>query len=500
MYEMLTGVPPLVGKTQLDTMLMHLNDKPVPFRQAAPERKIDPRIERVVMLLLEKNPDSRYQTMNELLEDLQEIYNGISRGKFSSARLPVADAMANRSASKRKQRMVRTILGVTGGIAVCATIGAVAWMHQDDIKQWSSKTAKSVKADLNGTALNPPHKTVPNDTLLPKVSSEEVTPGWLMNQMTSIDMTNQPDDINEKDLEVLRSDVAARRVKQLIFNKQQLSDEQLAPIQGLTNVKFASFDGDRKLVTLSALKRFDKLVFLSLNRTGINSEGMGVVGSFQNLFLLSLQSCDHIKDADLLLLKHLTKLRALELSDTGISGKAIQELHKYLPDCQITKNPEPSKFDHIEWAFTNRAFALFSANIGKKRPDWKLPEKELIEAIALMGEEPECQRNVQLLCYIRQARCEFLMNDPDTALATLDEGRVMAEHKIPNNPFLIELYNDMASYCESKKDLAHAIRWRTTLKKFWDKNYLDDETDFIPYKEMMEKSQNILQIEQQSKH
>ena len=65
MYECLVGTPPFLGKTQLDTMLMHMNDAPAPLRHKArnPSR-ISPALESVVMALLKKNPNNRYQSMD----------------------------------------------------------------------------------------------------------------------------------------------------------------------------------------------------------------------------------------------------------------------------------------------------------------------------------------------------------------------------------------------------------------------------------------------------
>jgi len=87
MYECITGSPPFVGKSALDTMLMHMNDKPLSIRQASLGKIVDPRVERVVIKLLEKNPDERYQKMDDVLADIYTIQGNTSRGA-SSARLP----------------------------------------------------------------------------------------------------------------------------------------------------------------------------------------------------------------------------------------------------------------------------------------------------------------------------------------------------------------------------------------------------------------------------
>jgi serine/threonine protein kinase len=73
MHEVLTAVPPFVGINLLDTMQKHINE-PVPtFAQTAPELAIPPRLEQIVMKALAKLPEDRYQTMEELRSDLEQI-------------------------------------------------------------------------------------------------------------------------------------------------------------------------------------------------------------------------------------------------------------------------------------------------------------------------------------------------------------------------------------------------------------------------------------------
>lgn len=73
MYESLTGQPPIYGETAYETMTMHVSTPPKPFNKIAPSLTIDPNIEAIVFRCLEKKPDDRYQTMQELLEELPTL-------------------------------------------------------------------------------------------------------------------------------------------------------------------------------------------------------------------------------------------------------------------------------------------------------------------------------------------------------------------------------------------------------------------------------------------
>jgi serine/threonine protein kinase len=71
MYEVLTGKPPLMGENTLEVLYKHISDVPAPM--STPERKIPPRLEAIVFRCLAKSPAERYQTMEELEQDLDVV-------------------------------------------------------------------------------------------------------------------------------------------------------------------------------------------------------------------------------------------------------------------------------------------------------------------------------------------------------------------------------------------------------------------------------------------
>jgi serine/threonine protein kinase len=89
MYECLATSPPFVGNNPLETMLMHLEKKPVPIKEASMGHAVDPRIEKIIFCLLEKDPDHRYQSMTDLKHDLQNLRNTLFSGeKAAEFRMP----------------------------------------------------------------------------------------------------------------------------------------------------------------------------------------------------------------------------------------------------------------------------------------------------------------------------------------------------------------------------------------------------------------------------
>ncbi len=76
LYEMLSGKP-LYKQLENDMAIMNsiLNDEIEPINELMPE--IDPKLAKIVMKALEKDPNRRYATAMDMREDLQLIYNSL---------------------------------------------------------------------------------------------------------------------------------------------------------------------------------------------------------------------------------------------------------------------------------------------------------------------------------------------------------------------------------------------------------------------------------------
>jgi eukaryotic-like serine/threonine-protein kinase len=74
LYECLTGRPPFLAATPVETMRQVLDQDPIPPRML--NRFIDPDLEKIVLKCLEKDPELRYQSAAELGEDLRRHRDG----------------------------------------------------------------------------------------------------------------------------------------------------------------------------------------------------------------------------------------------------------------------------------------------------------------------------------------------------------------------------------------------------------------------------------------
>ncbi|MBA3858459.1 MAG: hypothetical protein C0507_16250 [Cyanobacteria bacterium PR.3.49] len=78
LFEALTGLPPFIGQTALSTMMQHQSTEAPTLKQATLGKEFPDAIEKIVRLMLEKNPESRYQDMKSVARDLSFLQQGIS--------------------------------------------------------------------------------------------------------------------------------------------------------------------------------------------------------------------------------------------------------------------------------------------------------------------------------------------------------------------------------------------------------------------------------------
>src|SRR6201981_3718605 len=88
LYEMVTGEKPFPGQNITTVIYKIVNEEPVPPRQLNPS--IHQGISAVVMKALEKDPDQRYQSCREMLEDLRSYRAQGFAGGSPNRTMPMA--------------------------------------------------------------------------------------------------------------------------------------------------------------------------------------------------------------------------------------------------------------------------------------------------------------------------------------------------------------------------------------------------------------------------
>jgi len=88
MYEALCGAPPFMGDTLLSTIYKHVNEPPPPLREHTYGRNVPPALEKLVIRMLQKHPEDRFQSAVEILTVLEQIRSAQERAAVAPAPEP----------------------------------------------------------------------------------------------------------------------------------------------------------------------------------------------------------------------------------------------------------------------------------------------------------------------------------------------------------------------------------------------------------------------------
>ena len=114
LYEMVTGRPPFTGETPLAIAYKHVQDQPAPPSTSVPE--IPAGLEAIIMKLLQKKPDDRYASAEDLRSDL----NRFLAGQDTSAQRAAGAALAGAALGAAAATTVQPAVDATGAVPVAA--------------------------------------------------------------------------------------------------------------------------------------------------------------------------------------------------------------------------------------------------------------------------------------------------------------------------------------------------------------------------------------------
>jgi beta-lactam-binding protein with PASTA domain/tRNA A-37 threonylcarbamoyl transferase component Bud32 len=100
LYEMLTGKVPFTGDSAIEIAMKHVNDLPAAPSSLRPEIPLE--LDQIVLRALAKDPEDRYQTAEEFIEDLERVEAGlpISRATSTAATAVLAGAAGGQLAGE----------------------------------------------------------------------------------------------------------------------------------------------------------------------------------------------------------------------------------------------------------------------------------------------------------------------------------------------------------------------------------------------------------------
>ena len=98
-YHMLKGAPPFVGKSAMEIAVQHVNTEPEPLKETAPHIPIILCL--VVHKMMEKNPEDRYQSADEIQRDVRTMARALrDTGNLDRVQLPAFEGQLITDASR----------------------------------------------------------------------------------------------------------------------------------------------------------------------------------------------------------------------------------------------------------------------------------------------------------------------------------------------------------------------------------------------------------------
>ncbi|CAN5247672.1 hypothetical protein BH10CYA1_BH10CYA1_09540 [soil metagenome] len=368
MYETLTGAPPFVGGSSIETIFRQLNDLAPSLREGSLGKEFPLEIESIVAKALEKKPDDRFQSMAELKSKLLNLKLGKHSDRSQIAQTVVIDKKRYEIKALSLALIVLAFLAVTSGYFVITTSAnktnnaAEAIDDASKARQIISKDGNSDQIDLQNLKVTDKMlelfalPTKPTSVIL---SNTLVIGPGLANlihlPLKNLSLAGSP--TTDRGLEEIKH---MESLEKLNLSKTAITDYGLLELKALK--KLQALDLSEVAIGASAcamVKDWPQLIVLNLNKTAINSEDafadlarsrsiktLSLIdsniravdlralaqGHFENLILDGTA----IDDAGLNLLAPMKSLKSLSLKRCKLSPQALEKFKSGRPNLTIT--------------------------------------------------------------------------------------------------------------------------------------------------------------------
>jgi serine/threonine protein kinase/formylglycine-generating enzyme required for sulfatase activity len=141
MFEMLTGRLPFESETAMGFIGKHIVEEPALPSKVRPDLGIDPAYEKIVMKLLEKSPDARYQSAGDIFTDLEEkvtnkfldvkIASGSVSGEQVKPKQSGANSKETAAAPKSPALILALVLFLALGVVGLGLTAAIVFKKPD---------------------------------------------------------------------------------------------------------------------------------------------------------------------------------------------------------------------------------------------------------------------------------------------------------------------------------------------------------------------------------
>ncbi len=355
-YHMVTGAPPIIGASAIETLFKHVNEVPLRLTSASIGGEFGKDLEDVIDKALQKDPVRRQQTFAELKRDLHQALQGKAKVAEERERNP-------------EKRLRRTVL-IVAAASICLAAATYLAAKNNATNQSRSEQMQTQKPPVTVEPITSESKSASHSPK-PSASAAEDNPidnfdinltadslahqemNYEFNTKSKfLDFADNDRTVTNKTIDFLVAAIQddPSRLRSLDLQDTSIDDKgiealvKLAPRLKLKTLKV----GDTKIseVGLRYISKINTLEELNIERTtGLKSESLSCLSELHSLQVLNINGCcqnfEHPVDLRFLLkLKHLTTLVA------AYNGGAIDDSSTTL----ISKLPLTYldlSFDHV---------------------------------------------------------------------------------------------------------------------------------------------------------
>lgn len=389
LFQALTGKPPYLGPNAFSTLLMHQNDSIPSLRAALNSRECPKALERLVTKMLAKTPEDRYQSAEEVLENLLSLQQTakINQSRSTSEQKPnsaVFKASSSRTEGETaeqnqandgnlKLQLSSAFLAVLLLLAVGYCIFAFRDNHKP--KREKPKLAATDSAnDLSGKAVTEKQERKENresqeskeiresskssEIDYPDISIEELKQ-LLARPSKGDSFSTQYQKMTTPALELISN---TKWIKVISFKNCTLENESLSKLSkldlvcillnyanlndsgaaGLSQCKtLTEIDASGTYLSDKGLKQLIKikgLTRLCIGGTQVSKAGLAELARCKNLRILSLSNMHPLSNNQIASVARIASLNEINLNKTDASPLLIRTLcknHKNLKKVQI---------------------------------------------------------------------------------------------------------------------------------------------------------------------
>ncbi len=162
MYETLSGKPPFAGATPVEIASKHLSEKPPAFIHCCPSVQVPAWLEAIIFKAMEKTPEKRQQSMEEILESLDRGIATLPAELREKIKQTATQSVSSSGKGRFKHSSTKTFLSV----AIAAAIGASLFVCRAEFNSFAAYAQNRLSLFLQEQNLRPE-----DPALLPQMRS-----------------------------------------------------------------------------------------------------------------------------------------------------------------------------------------------------------------------------------------------------------------------------------------------------------------------------------------